>query len=101
MGNRVFKISTARLGKDAEQFQQLVADMKKIVGNMQSSVGQMNAMWEGVSKDNFVRAFADDIRAVTDVLNELESLYNYEIMAKEQYENCENQVADLVANMRV
>ena len=101
MGNRVFKISTVRLGKDAEQLQQLIANMEKIIVNMKSSVGQMNAMWEGVSKDNFVQAFADDIRAVTDVLSELKSLYNYEIMAKEQYENCENQVADLIANMRV
>lgn len=101
MADRKFKISTSRLGKDAEQIQQLLASMERSVINMQTSVGQLNRMWEGLSKQAFVTAFSDDMKAANDVLKELKSLNSYEIDAKDNYENCEKQVADLISNMRI
>lgn len=101
MANKKFKISTNRLGRDSEQIIRLIQNMEKEINNMQTSVGQMNTMWEGVSKQAFVQAFTDDMRAASDVLKELKALYNYEVQAKNSYEHCENQVGGLIANMRV
>ncbi len=101
MANRKFKISTSRLGKDIEQIQNLLVLMERSITNMQTSVEQMNKMWEGLSKQAFVTAFSDDMKSVSDVLKELKSLNNYEIDAKNDYENCERQVADLISHMRI
>lgn len=101
MADRKFQISTSRLGKDANQIQNLLTSMDRSITNMQTSVGQMNRMWEGLSKQAFVTAFSDDMRAVQDVLKELKFLNGYEIEAKNDYENCERQVSDLILNMRI
>ena len=101
MADYKFKVNTDRLNKDAEQVWKLVISMREALDSMSERVKALNGMWEGVSKDAFVKAFSEDESAAINVLKRLESFYQQEVLAKSNYENCENQVADLVANMRI
>lgn len=95
------KISTNRLNSDAQQLAGLIQSMKKELNNMNNSVAQLNAMWDGPSKKAFVKAFENDKRALEDVIESLNSIQKYEMHAKTKYEQCENQVADLVSGIRI
>lgn len=95
------KVSTIRLGNDAAQINSLIQTMERELNNMKTSVQQMNAMWEGVTKKAFETAFQDDMRAADGVLKELKNLHNYEVQAKNKYEQCENQIEEIIQTIRI
>lgn len=101
MPNNKFRINTNRLERDAGQIQNLIGKMQNSINNMQTSINQLNGMWEGASKNAFVRAFRDDMNVAIDVLKELKELNSFEICAKTDYENCERQIASLVSSIKI
>ncbi len=101
MTDKQFKVSTNRLDKDAEQVGCFINSMEKALDNMSESVGSFNGEWEGVSKDTFVKEFTKDETEARNLLKRLKALYQQELLAKGSYDECENQVAGLVASMRI
>lgn len=100
MANEI-KVSTTRLGNDANQVNNLIHSMEKEFNGMKANVDQLNNMWEGLSKKAFMKAFNDDIRAFEGVIKELKALQNFETQAKSKYEQCEKQIAGLIESIRV
>jgi WXG100 family type VII secretion target len=98
---KYIKISTNRLGTDAEQVASLIQSIQKEMTAMKSSVQQMNSMWEGPSKEAFVQAFNQDMEDLSTLIKGLSSIQSFETQAKTKYENCEQQVEELVASIRV
>lgn len=95
------KVSTNRLNSDANQISSLIKAMEKELSNMKTSVNQMNQMWEGMTKEAFVKAFHDDQTAAEDVIKELKALQSFEVEAKNKYEQCEKQITALINAIRI
>lgn len=100
MANEI-KVSTTRLGNDANQVSSLIRSMEKEINSMKTSVNQMNQMWTGTAKEAFVKAFNDDMNAAAGVIKELKSLQSFETQAKTKYEQCESQITGIINSIRV
>lgn len=95
------KVNTVRLNKDASDINSLIKNMEKKLADMQSNVIQMNQMWEGETKNAFVKVFNDDMNAAKTVIKELKAIYSYEVNAKTEYDKCEVKVADIIKSIHV
>lgn len=95
------RVSTVRLGNDADQIKSLIQIMERELNKMKDSVQQLNGMWDGITKKAFETAFQDDMRTAESVIRELKYLHNYEVQAKNKYEQCENQIENIIQTIRV
>lgn len=76
------------LGKISDYYQELI--IKRT---------QLDAMWDGPTSETFKKSFGDDLVALMTMLSDLQRVYNYENMAKECYEACENQIAGVISDI--
>lgn len=95
------RVNTGRLKTDAEQVLGCIKDMKSEMSKMKESVAQLDQMWDGPSSEAFAKVFQDDMEALNTILENLDKVYEYEVTAKEKYEECENKVSDLISQIRV
>lgn len=100
MADRI-RIHTDRLGTDASRMQGYIENITKEMKEMAQSVAALETMWEGSGRDAFHKAFWDDMEVVEDALESLRTLYEYDINAKKQYEQCERKIASMIADIRV
>ena len=97
----IIKINTSRLKSDADHFLSLINSIIRERDKMQNNVAQLNNMWEGPTKEAFVRTFGNDMEALNAVVDGLRSIQRYETQAQKDYEACENKVAQLVDSIRI
>lgn len=95
------KIHTGRLGADAGRIQGYINNIAKEMANMEQSVTAMEAMWEGAGRDAFHQTFREDMEVVRDALAGLRGIYEYDMNAKKQYEQCDRKVAAMIAEIKV
>lgn len=100
MADRI-QIHTGRLGTDAQRILVLIQNMKKDIDAMRQSVTALENMWEGPGQAEFHQAWQDDITAVLAAVKEMESMYDYDINAKNQYEQCEKKIAAMIEEIKV
>jgi hypothetical protein len=48
-----------------------------------------------------VTAFQDDQNTAEEIIKSLKSFQKFEVQAKDKYEQCEKQIADLIGSIRV
>ena len=92
MEYKKIKISTVRLGNDAEQVNRLIQSMEKEL---------IVTMWEGDAKNSFVSVFQDDMVIAKELMKMLKALQISETRAKTEYEKCEYQIGEIINSIRV
>ena len=100
MGNYM-KVNTNRLNTDAEIVAGMISGMKTELSNMKEDVTKLDSMWDGPSSEAFKENFHNDMNSVETIIKNIESIYSYEINAKDKYESCENKVGSIIAGIRV
>ena len=101
MEYKKIKISTVRLGNDAEQVNRLIQSMEKELSNMEENVNQIVTMWEGDAKNSFVSVFQDDMVIAKELMKMLKALQISETRSKTEYEKCEYQIGEIINSIRV
>ena len=86
------KTNTARMSKDLEQMHSIIEKMKGDLNSLIQSSTELDEMWDGPSSEAFKAVFQQDINALSSVLKNLESIYNYTSNAKTEYERCDEAV---------
>lgn len=95
------KVNTATLKKDTDSISQMLKDIKRKMKAMQSDVNALNGMWTGDANKEFNKAFQDDIKDLSDVCDNIQSIIDYERKAKSEYDSCEQKVSDLIDSIAV
>ena len=95
-----FKVSTGRLGRDAETIEGYVRQIKNSLNELISYAGELSGMWKGPASEAFNKAVNDDLEALSTMTANLDKVHGYGNTAKEKYERCEAQVSDVVSGMR-
>ncbi len=101
MAIKEIKVSTTRLGNDADQVGNLIRSMENELKNLKASVDQMNAMWDGPAKKAFMAAVQSDVNVAESIIKELKSFQKNETEAKKKYEQCESQIDSIINSIRV
>lgn len=95
------KIHTKRLGADADRIQGYINHIAKEMAEIEQSVTAMQAMWEGAGREAFCQTFQKDMEVVKGALAGLRAIYEYDLNAKKQYEQCDRKVASMIAEIKV
>lgn len=95
-----FKVSTGRLKSDADSIEGYVKQIKNLLNELTAYAGELSSMWKGPASEAFNKAVHDDLEALSTMASNLDKVHWYGNTAKEKYERCETQVADVISGMR-
>lgn len=95
------RVHTDRIGADADRIQGYIGNITKEITNMKQSVTVLTNMWEGPGRSAFHKAFWDDMDAIETMVKNLKAIYDYDMNAKKQYEQCGQKVASLIGDIRI
>ena len=101
MASDKIKINTGSLKSDAETIRANIAEMKKLMTDLQNSLTQLDAMWDGPTSEAFKSVFHSDVNALDRVISYLNEINKFEDKAKADYEKCERYVGEIISAIRV
>ena len=97
----LIKVNTSRLKSDASDIKGHIKGIKKELLDLKNHRSALDAMWDGEGSEAFKAAFSADITALEQAIKTIEALNGYEDNARKKYDECENQVGDLVNQVKV
>lgn len=93
------KVNTSRMKTDADSIKENVNTISKLYSDLVTKRNQLDDMWDGPASETFKKAFSDDLAALMVMVGNLQKICNYENMAKDCYQSCENQVAGVISDI--
>lgn len=97
-----------QIATDTSSMSQSVSDLTVARDNAVEHLHKMNeeittlgTMWESPAKQAFVAQFGKDFQNTEDLLTEIKDTIECMDFAKNQYNNCENQVKSIVDSISV
>lgn len=101
MGADKIRINTGSLNKTRNELQEKLNQVKKDIEQITADLNSLNAMWTGDAHAAFQGQTMADVQFLAGVCEGLQSIISYEGTAVTEYEKCEQQVSDLIAQIRI
>lgn len=101
MAMNIIEVNTATLKSDVSAIE---SELKNVIGEADKLDGilfQLETMWEGPAKQAFFAAVRDDLGRLRELVKAMQTLTSKTGEAREEYDKCENAVAQIVASIRV
>lgn len=95
------KVNTNRLRNDASDVKAHIQGIRNRITDLRAHAMALDAMWDGPSSDTFKMAFMNDIDGLDMIMASLDSMNEYEDLARQKYDECEGKVSDLVNQIHV
>lgn len=95
------EIETRSLGQDRDNIQNQTEAVRGKLGQLQSSMENLFSMWEGPAKDAFMAQYSTDYEFMQDFLKEMEKYVQAMSYAQQEYDKCENDVAQIVGAIQI
>lgn len=95
------EIETRSLGQDRDNIQNQTEAVRGMLVQLQSSMETLFSMWEGPAKDVFMAQYSTDYEFMQDFLKEMEKYVQAMSYAQEEYDKCENDVAQIVGAIQI
>lgn len=90
-----------RFSTDIEKYISAVSDLGLNLQKVYDGIAALNTMWVGTAHDEFIKQFNadhEDMKELLDSLNKFRENLQY---ANEEYNRCENKVAELIASIKL
>lgn len=101
MANQEITVNTDTLASDIVELNSTLETARRMLNNMFTQIQELDAMWDGPANDEFNRQFANDYENAEGLCITVESLIACMEYAREQYNNCENQVNGIVSAISI
>lgn len=101
MEQSMIKVNTQTLENDSKAIDGYLKDLSAQMGNLKSSITELNKMWSGEAFNAFQSAVNSDLAALQMVIDNLKEVYRFEQTAKTEYESCEGKVAKLISEISI
>lgn len=96
----VIEINTKLLDKDTNKMVQELGSIKLEMKAMFDSIKELDTMWEGSAKTEFLAQFNKDYEKLTDICKAVIEFVCCMIYASEEYFKCEITVNDLIETIK-
>lgn len=100
MAERI-EIETRSLGQDKETIQTQTEGLRSRMSQMLEQMEGLSGMWEGPAKEAFLVQFRNDYAYMQEFLAEMDKYVQAMAYAESEYNKCENDVAQIVAAIRI
>ena len=101
MSESYLAMDTDLLKQDMETFRSQMAEFRQEMEAMREEAGQITTIWEGAASRSFVGQMAQDYNRMEEICKEMEQYLHCMEEAHKSYINCENQIADTIAALRI
>ena len=101
MAANKIRVNTDSLKQTQQSLQERLKAIQKAMKQVSAAMGTLNSMWSGEAHDAFIQSAESDIQFLTSVCDSIQGIINYEGNAVKEYNECEQRVADLIAQIRV
>lgn len=100
MGNYI-RISTEQLERDRTEVQEELGGVHKAVEELGEEMQSLGTTWEGPAWQTFQSQVASDIENMQGICGKIAEFISHMEYAEQEYKNCDNQVQDLIAGIRI
>ena len=95
------KVNTSSLNQTSRELQAKLDKIRKDIEHISNDLNTLNSMWEGDAHQTFAQQVGDDISFLNSACENIQHIINYESNAVTEYNRCENQVSDLISQIRI
>ncbi len=95
------KTDTSKLKSDSESVDQIVKSLKREVKSLQHDIQVMNQMWSGETSEQYKKVVLNDINDLETIVNGIANIRNYEETCQENYDKCEESIANIIREIKV
>ena len=95
------RVNTNSLKATQDKIKDGLAGIKTDLSVIAEHMAELNALWTGEAHDTFVSEINSDITFLQSVCDVIQSVISYEGNAVTEYEKCENQVSELIAQIHI
>lgn len=100
MGNFI-EVDTVQLNQDKNTAHDMIISVQADLERIYQQVVELDAMWDGVANEAFIKVFASDRQLFDMICGEGKALVNSINSARIEYEKCEVQVNDVIKAIRI
>ena len=95
------RVNTNSLNHTRSELQAKLDKIKKDIENISGNMNTLNSMWEGEAHEAFSQQVNDDISFLEWACGSIQNIINYESNAVTEYNKCEQEVADIISQIRI
>lgn len=101
MAANIIKVNTVSLARTRDEVQTRLDQVRKAMDQIAADMDALNSRWEGEAHQAFSRHVAEDIQFLAGGCDSIQEIIRYETNAVTEYDKCEQQVSDLIGQIRV
>lgn len=95
------RINTGALNQTRQNVQNQLNQIKKEIEQISADMNELNGMWKGDAHETFQAAIQSDLQLLQDACESLRGVVQYESNAVTEYNKCEQQVNEMIAQIHV
>lgn len=99
-GNKI-RVNTQSLNRTRTELQAALDKVRKHIEQIEADMAALNAAWDGDAHQTFEQKVNDDIQFLSGACEEIQYVINYEDTAVREYDRCEQQVSELIKQIRI
>lgn len=101
MAEKLIEVNTSTLKTDVSEIEDELRAILQCAEKLSATLGQLEGMWDGNAKQAFSLAVKEDLNMLKELVKAIQDLTNKTGIAREEYDRCENAVAQIIASIRV
>ncbi|MCD7884784.1 MAG: WXG100 family type VII secretion target [Lachnospiraceae bacterium] len=101
MASAKIRVNTGSLSKTQKEVQAKLDKIRSDMDKISEDMATLNSMWTGDAHETFVQSVTEDLGLLTEVCTALQNIISFEGNAVTEYDKCEQQVADIIAQIRI
>lgn len=95
------KVNTGSLDQTRREIENRLNQTKKNIEQISQAMNALNAMWAGDAHTKFSTEAAEDIQQLQTMCDGVREIINYESNAVTEYNKCEQQVGEIISQIRI
>ena len=101
MAANKIKVNTISLDRTRRELQEKLEKIKKDIDQISENMSTLNSMWSGEAHSTFEQSVTEDIQFLQGVCENIQEIIDYESNAVKMYNKCEQQVSELIEQIRI
>ncbi len=95
------KVNTVSLNKTKSEVQAKLDKIRSDMGKISENMSILNSMWTGDAHEAFVQTVGEDVSFLMEVCDSLQNIISYESNAVSEYNKCEQQVSEIISQIKI
>ncbi|HIQ98950.1 MAG TPA: hypothetical protein IAB23_04620 [Candidatus Scybalocola faecavium] len=97
----LLEINVSALSSDIQSLEGLISSGTSDLGSLKESIENLSSTWSGLAHDTFYEQVSQDLAVMEEVFSSLQAYKEHMEYAVKEYNQCEQDVYDMVASIPV